>query len=113
MLRLLSLVPRRALSSGAAPPAGSGATFASEAARNKFERPSPPPLPAQEQAEFRRLQKEVSDGDRHPFAPLPKKEHAQDFDGSVNPRTGEVNGPKGVEPTRYGDWERAGRVYDF
>ena len=26
---------------------------------------------------------------------------------------GEVGGPKGPEPTRYGDWERKGRVSDF
>lgn len=25
----------------------------------------------------------------------------------------EVNGPAGPEPTRYGDWERKGRVSDF
>lgn len=25
----------------------------------------------------------------------------------------EVGGPKGLEPTRYGDWERAGRCIDF
>ena len=25
----------------------------------------------------------------------------------------EVGGPKGLEPTRYGDWERAGRCVDF
>lgn len=25
----------------------------------------------------------------------------------------ELNGPKGLEPTRYGDWERKGRCYDF
>ena len=25
----------------------------------------------------------------------------------------EVNGPKGLEPTRYGDWEAKGRCYDF
>ncbi|WP_347989170.1 succinate dehydrogenase assembly factor 4 [Methylomonas sp. AM2-LC] len=25
----------------------------------------------------------------------------------------EVNGPKGLEPTRYGDWERKGRCVDF
>lgn len=30
-----------------------------------------------------------------------------------NPETGEINGPAGPEPTRYGDWERKGRVYDF
>ncbi|MFO1352120.1 MAG: DUF1674 domain-containing protein [Gammaproteobacteria bacterium] len=25
----------------------------------------------------------------------------------------EINGPRGPEPTRYGDWERAGRCIDF
>ena len=25
----------------------------------------------------------------------------------------EVGGPKGPEPTRYGDWEKAGRCIDF
>ena len=28
-----------------------------------------------------------------------------------NPK--EVNGPKGLEPTRYGDWEKNGRCTDF
>lgn len=26
---------------------------------------------------------------------------------------GEEEGPRGPEPTRYGDWERGGRCYDF
>jgi len=26
---------------------------------------------------------------------------------------GEIGGPKGPEPTRYGDWEKGGRVSDF
>lgn len=25
----------------------------------------------------------------------------------------ETGGPQGLEPTRYGDWEKAGRCYDF
>ncbi|MCR9221644.1 MAG: DUF1674 domain-containing protein [Alphaproteobacteria bacterium] len=25
----------------------------------------------------------------------------------------ESGGPQGLEPTRYGDWEKAGRCYDF
>jgi len=29
------------------------------------------------------------------------------------PRPVEVGGPKGPEPTRYGDWEQAGRCTDF
>ncbi|GBF94112.1 hypothetical protein Rsub_07099 [Raphidocelis subcapitata] len=31
----------------------------------------------------------------------------------VHPETGEVGGPKGKEPTRFGDWERGGRAIDF
>lgn len=27
--------------------------------------------------------------------------------------TREIGGPSGLEPTRYGDWERNGRCYDF
>ena len=26
---------------------------------------------------------------------------------------GEIGGPKAIEPTRYGDWERKGIAYDF
>ena len=37
---------------------------------------------------------------------LPKKA----VDGEMLP---EVNGPKGPEPTRYGDWEQKGRCTDF
>lgn len=29
------------------------------------------------------------------------------------PLAPETNGPKGPEPTRYGDWERKGRAVDF
>ncbi len=29
------------------------------------------------------------------------------------PRPKEIGGPKGLEPTRYGDWEKAGRCIDF
>ncbi|MBI4006328.1 MAG: DUF1674 domain-containing protein [Gammaproteobacteria bacterium] len=32
--------------------------------------------------------------------------------GSVD-RPKELGGPKGPEPTRYGDWERRGRCIDF
>lgn len=28
-------------------------------------------------------------------------------------RPKEIGGPKGEEPTRYGDWERGGRAVDF
>lgn len=31
----------------------------------------------------------------------------------VAKQKGEVGGPKGPEPTRYGDWEKGGRCFDF
>ena len=39
-----------------------------------------------------------------PYAPFPD---------DMNPVTGEKGGPRGPEPTRYGDWERKGRCIDF
>ena len=32
---------------------------------------------------------------------------------NTTPKLREVGGPKGAEPTRFGDWERAGRCIDF
>jgi hypothetical protein len=34
-------------------------------------------------------------------------------DRNVYPRPKEFNGPKGPEPTRYGDWESRGIAHDF
>lgn len=33
--------------------------------------------------------------------------------GSAVEKAEEIGGPVGPEPTRYGDWERKGRVSDF
>ncbi len=33
--------------------------------------------------------------------------------GDANKAPKEIGGPKGLEPTRYGDWESKGRCYDF
>jgi hypothetical protein len=33
--------------------------------------------------------------------------------GTAKPTVPEVGGPKGPEPTRYGDWEKGGRCIDF
>lgn len=37
----------------------------------------------------------------------------QKTQNGVQPEKNEVGGPKGPEPTRYGDWEVNGRVSDF
>ena len=34
-------------------------------------------------------------------------------DASKQKIPAEINGPKGPEPTRYGDWEQKGRCTDF
>ncbi|CAI9771988.1 unnamed protein product [Fraxinus pennsylvanica] len=40
------------------------------------------------------------------------KDYDED-DGYRNKVTGEIGGPRGPEPTRYGDWEKNGRCSDF
>ena len=57
------------------------------------------------------------EGDREEVKPVKPKEEPDDpyapFPGAQNPKTGEIGGPRGPEPTRYGDWERKGRAIDF
>ncbi|XP_066156076.1 succinate dehydrogenase assembly factor 4, mitochondrial [Euwallacea fornicatus] len=48
--------------------------------------------------------------ERHPSE---EKEPLEPWPNNINPHTGEIGGPRGPEPTRYGDWERKGRVTDF
>lgn len=36
----------------------------------------------------------------------------KDF-GNIKIIEKEINGPTGLEPTRYGDWEKRGRCIDF
>jgi hypothetical protein len=48
--------------------------------------------------------------------PLPLPATPPDPPPEANPppqRPKEYGGPKGPEPTRYGDWEKAGRCIDF
>uniref|UniRef100_A0A8C0HBW3 Succinate dehydrogenase assembly factor 4, mitochondrial n=1 Tax=Chelonoidis abingdonii TaxID=106734 RepID=A0A8C0HBW3_CHEAB len=42
-----------------------------------------------------------------------EREPLEKFPDDINPATKEKGGPKGPEPTRYGDWERKGRCIDF
>jgi len=36
-----------------------------------------------------------------------------DKDAGQPAKPNEIGGPKGLEPTRYGDWEQKGRCIDF
>jgi hypothetical protein len=62
--------------------------------------PLPPEKEEKEKVESR--QKEESSGDGE-----------EEKGAYVNKLTGEVGGPRGPEPTRYGDWEKKGRCSDF
>jgi hypothetical protein len=41
------------------------------------------------------------------------EEVVADEGGAAEPEAVEYGGPKGREPTRYGDWEKNGRCIDF
>ena len=45
--------------------------------------------------------------------PLAKPLHAKTAPQGPSRRPKEIGGPKGLEPTRYGDWESNGSVSDF
>ncbi|CCX32869.1 hypothetical protein FPQ18DRAFT_321949 [Pyronema domesticum] len=96
------------------------------AAFNLRERPGPPRLPKEEQEEYERLQREstgafqtshtvteqeieVSESDVHKDL---RKGAKPEFEGEVNPKTGEVGGPKN-DPLRYSEWTYNGRATDF
>lgn len=53
------------------------------------------------------------EGEEEERQPQGEQEPLERFPNDVNPITGEIGGPRGPEPTRYGDWERKGRVTDF
>jgi hypothetical protein len=42
-----------------------------------------------------------------------RRRQAKLTEEAAGPKPKEVNGPKGPEPTRYGDWERKGIASDF
>jgi hypothetical protein len=48
------------------------------------------------------------------LAEAPRTNHEPASGPAAPPaRPKEIGGPKGPEPTRYGDWERNGRCVDF
>ncbi|KAJ2770211.1 hypothetical protein IWQ56_002253 [Coemansia nantahalensis] len=89
---------------------------------------APGPMPLGDAAEQRRIAQMLQEAEREAMPPpgLTAEEVERFYDAAkddsdplrpfpnnVNPSTGEVNGPRGPEPTRFGDWERKGRVSDF
>jgi hypothetical protein len=101
------------------------ASSSSSSSRSSFSRPGPPPLSPSDQAEFDALIKANASIGATPAAAAPKAELEQaeeqhrdlrkgpkpEFQGDVNPKTGERGGPK-VDPFKAGDndWSYGGRV---
>ena len=54
--------------------------------------------------------KVLSPAAKRALAEAAERRKARNDAASLKPEKG---GPKGVEPTRYGDWERGGIAYDF
>lgn len=63
------------------------------------------------------MSQEPSDPAHAPQPDRPEVERADPAGSDPGPaaaqETEEAGGPKGLEPTRYGDWERNGRCIDF
>ncbi|PWN46966.1 hypothetical protein IE53DRAFT_365023 [Violaceomyces palustris] len=103
----------------------------------RFDRPAPPSLPPKEQREFERLQKEkanqspfidpklsstnkqasssssTNDPEAGQLHPDIRRKPQPDFEGDVNPVTGEVGGPKKDPLTWEREWTYGGRATDF
>jgi hypothetical protein len=55
--------------------------------------------------------KVLSPAAKRALAEAEERRKAREAEEAARPK--ETAGPKGVEPTRYGDWERGGIAYDF
>ena len=58
----------------------------------------------------------MSDKKQNSISPAAQRaldEAAERRKAKTAPQAAENGGPKGLEPTRYGDWERKGIVSDF
>jgi hypothetical protein len=89
-----------------------GMTFSSSS--NPFERPAPIGLGDREQRQqiedmLRKKTRELE----NPSTTSTETDSESGVNEGLNPKTGEVNGPRGKEPTRYGDWAFKGRTTDF
>jgi len=74
---------------------------------------SPPPPPRDEKEYRARLKAAAERALAEARARKQKAAEAAPCDASRNAKAGELGGPKGPEPTRYGDWERKGIAVDF
>jgi hypothetical protein len=57
--------------------------------------------------------KETDSRDKVENVDLEAESRADDTASSATERPKEIGGRGGLDPTRYGDWEKAGRCIDF
>lgn len=82
----------------------------------KTSKPKPPRLPSSDELPEGVEPEDLKGVDERRLAEL-KAEAAGERARKAAAESGEgekeIGGPKGLEPTRYGDWEKAGRCFDF
>ena len=59
------------------------------------------------------MRRDMSDGKKAADVDGETKKVSKDAPKKPNTVLKEIGGPKGLEPTRYGDWEKNGRCSDF
>ena len=64
------------------------------------------PRPSKEEIATR-----IREAGRRALAEAEERNAKRKADPAAHPK--EIGGPKGLEPTRYGDWERKGLISDF
>ena len=52
-------------------------------------------------------------GNRKEAPAIESEPESDTEEGTQPPTQREIGGPRGLEPTRYGDWEKGGRCIDF
>jgi hypothetical protein len=67
--------------------------------------------PPEENSPNPAAKKALSPAAKRALAEAEARRKAREAEDASRPK--EKSGPKGVEPTRYGDWERGGIAYDF
>jgi hypothetical protein len=91
------------------------------------DRPAPPRLPAHLQKEFEELQRKAGASKVAPTAgvsasvkreedlhhPDLRRKPTPEFEGDINPKTGEVGGPKNNPLSYEKEWTYGGRATDF
>lgn len=82
----------------------------------KTTRPAPPKVPTAADLPDGMDPEDLKGVDERRLAELKAEaagERQRKKDADAGNTVPEVGGPKGLEPTRYGDWEKAGRCFDF